>query len=121
MKKTIRLRWTQWLLPINVVAVVLFSGCATPAQHSFNSDYNESLPTKPNYYIQHEGAGCFTITVSQGIPSNGAERVINVKEAASTIARAECKRLGWEKWDLNYTQDRDSGWMYVAVAKVTRK
>ena len=63
MKKTIRLRWTQWLLPINVAAVVLFSGCATPEQHSFNSDYNESLPTKPNYYIQHEGVGCFTAGV----------------------------------------------------------
>ena len=121
MKKNLRLRWTQWLLPVNVAAVVLFSGCATPEQHSFNADYHESLPTKPNYYVADQGTGCFNITVSQGIPSNGAERVINVKQAASTVARTECQRRGWEKWDLNYIQDRDSGWMYVVVAQVTRK
>ena len=120
MKSSIRLRWTQWLLPINVAAVILFSGCATP-EHSFNSDYNENLPVNPMYYIHDETADRFLITVNQGTPSNGAERVTNVKEAATTVAQAECKRLGWEKWDLNYIQERNQGWMHVVIAEVTRK
>jgi hypothetical protein len=120
-KKTLRLRWTLWLLPINVVAVILFTGCATPEQHSFNSEYNENLPVSPMYNIHDENPDRFLITVNQGKPSNGAERVINVKEAASTIAKAECKRLGWEKWDLNYIQERNVGWMHVVIAEVTRK
>jgi len=121
MKNPNRLRWSQCWLPINVAAMVLFSGCTTPEQHSFNADYKESLPTKPNYYITDQGAGCFNITVSQGVPSSGAERVINVKQAASSVARAECQRRGWEKWDLNYIQDRDAGWMHVVVAQVIRQ
>ena len=121
MKKTLRLRWTLWLLPINVAALILFAGCATPEQHSFNADYNENLPVSPMYNIHDETAEHFLITVKQGKPSNGTERVINVKEAASTIAKAECQRLGWEKWDLNYIQERNVGWMHVVIAEITRK
>jgi len=121
MKPLIQLRWTLWLLSINAGIVLLLSGCATPEQHSFNSDYNENLPVKPMYNIHDENANRFLITVNQGTPSNGAERVINVKEAASTIAKAECKRLGWEKWDLNYIQERNQGWMHVVIAEITRK
>jgi hypothetical protein len=120
MHETYRLGWKLGLLPIIVAAVIFFSGCATP-EHSFNGDYNENLPVSPRYYIHDENADHFLITVHQGKPSNGAERVINVKEAASTIAKAEGKRLGWEKWDLNYIQERDQGWMHVVIAEVTRK
>ena len=121
MKKTIRLRWTPWLLSINAAVAVLVGGCATPEQHSFNRDFSENLPTQPNYYIQNEDAGHFTVTVHQGTPSTGAERVINIKEAASTIAKAECQRRGWDKWQLNYIQERDQGWMHIVIAEVTRE
>jgi len=120
MKTPIRLRWPLCLLAINAGMVVLFSGCATK-EHSFNSDFNENLPVDPTYSIHDESADRFLITVHQGSPSNGAERVVNVKEAASTIAKAECKRLGWEKWDLNYIQENNQGWMHVVIAEVTRK
>ena len=120
MKSKNLLHRTLWLLSINTGLAVLFSGCATP-EHSFNSDYNENLPVKPMYYIHDKTANSFLITVNQGTPSNGAERVINVKQAASIIAKAECQRLGWEKWDLNYIQERNQGWMHVVIAEVTRK
>ncbi len=73
------------------------------------------------YSIQDEDAGHFTITVHQGTPSAGAERLLDVKEAASTVAKAESQRLGWEKWQLNYIQERNQGWMHVVVAEVTRE
>lgn len=84
-------------------------------------DYNENLLTKPVYFIQDKEATSFTITVKEGTPSEGPERVTDVKEAASTVAKAECQKLGWEKWDLNYIEDHNRGWMHVVVAKVTRK
>jgi hypothetical protein len=100
--------------------VFLFNGCTTP-EHSFNHDFNENLPVKPNYYVHDENAGRFLITVNQGAPSEGAERILNLKEAASTVAKAECERLGWEKWDLNYIQERNQGWMHVVIAEVIRQ
>jgi hypothetical protein len=121
MKKTIRLPWTLGLLSINAAAVILFSGCASPEQHSFNQDYHDSLPVNPMYYIHDEDANRFFITVHQGTPSTGAERVINVKTAATTVAKAECQRLGWDKWDLNYIQERNQGWMHIVIVKVTRE
>ena len=121
MKLTLPLRRTLWLLAINAAGAVLFNGCATPPEHSFNSDFGETLPVKPMYYIQDKNATHYTITVHQGTPSTGAERVQNVKEAASAIAKAECQRRGWEKWDLNYIRQGNQGWMYVVVADVTRE
>jgi len=121
MKKTIRPGWTLCLLAINAAALVLFSGCATQQEHSFNSDFGAALPVQPMYYIYDENDQHFRINVHQGTPSNGAERVLNVKEAASTIAKAESQRLGWEKWQLNYIQERNQGWMHVVVAEVTRE
>ena len=121
MKKTIRLRWTLWLLSINAAIAVLFSGCATPKEHSFNSDFGEKFPAQPMYYIENEDAEHFKITVHQGTPSTGAERVLNIKDAATTIAKAESQRLGWEKWQLNYIQERNQGWMHIVVAEVTRE
>jgi hypothetical protein len=118
MKNPIQPRWTPWLLSINVALAVLAGGCATPTGHSFNKDFGENLPTQPNYYIQDEDDHHFTITVNQGVPSTGAARLIDVKEAASTIAKAESQRLGWEKWQLNYIQEKDQGWMHVVIADV---
>ena len=120
MRKPTRLRWVIWLLAINAGVAILSSGCSTP-EHSFNRDFNENLPVNPNYYIHDEDANRFFITVNQGTPSTGAERVTNVKEAATIVAKAECKRLGWEKWDLNYIQERNQGWMHVVIAEVKRQ
>jgi hypothetical protein len=127
MKKSFRLRWAPWLLSINAAIAVLFSGCATQKEHSFNSDFGQDLPTKPMYYIHDENDRHFIISVHQGTPTTGAERVTgaerstDVKEAASTIAKAESQRLGWEKWQLNYIQERNQGWMHIIVAEVTRE
>jgi hypothetical protein len=121
MNKTFRLRWTLGLLSINAAVVVLLSGCASPQQHSFNSDFNESLPTQPMYYVYDENEQHFRIKVHQGTPSNGAERYLDVKEAASTIAKAECQKRGWEKWQLNYIQQGNRGWMHIVIAEVTRE
>jgi hypothetical protein len=105
-----------------VVSLLWFgaSGCATK-QHSFNYDFNENLPVNPKYNIENEDNQHFKIKVNQGTPSNGAERVLNVKEAATTIARAECQRRGWEKWQLDYIQESNQGWMHVVIAEVTRE
>ena len=121
MKNTFTLRRAPWLLSINLGVAILFSGCSTPEQHSFNSDFNEKLPVNPMYSIQDKDADHFIIRVHQGTPSTGAERVINVKEAASTIAKAESQKRGWEKWELNYIREQNQGWMHVVVAEVTRK
>jgi hypothetical protein len=121
MKKTIRIRWTPWLLSINAAIAVLMSGCATSNEHSFNHDFGENLPTSPNYYIEDENAQHFKITVQQGTPSDGAERLLDVKKAAPVIAQAECQRLGWKKWDLGYIQERNQGWMHIVIADVTRE
>lgn len=121
MKSTIRPRWTLWLLSISAAVAVLFSGCATQKERSFNSDFGESLPAQPMYFIQDEDATQFTIHVHQGTHATADERVNDIKEAASTIAKAECQRRGWEKWQLNYIQERDQGWMHVVVAEVTRE
>jgi hypothetical protein len=121
MKKIFPLRLTLCWLSVNATLIFLFNGCAAPEQHSFNHDFGEDLPTQPMYYIQDENSEHFIITVQQGKPSNGAEHVIDVKDAASTVAKAECQRLGWEKWQLNYISERNQGWMRVVVAEVKRE
>ena len=121
MNMIFRLRQMLWLLAINLGIAILFSGCSTPEQHSFNSDYNENLPVKPTYSIEDKDANHYIIRVHQGSPSTGAERILNVKEAASTIAKAESQRRGWDKWQLNYIQEQNQGWMHIVVAEITRK
>jgi hypothetical protein len=121
MKTITGLRWTPWWLSISATVALLLSGCATSKEHSFNADFGEKLPTRPTYAIQDKDANHYTITVHQGSPSYGAERVINVKEAASTVAKAESKRRGWEKWQLDYIQERDLGWMHIVIAEVKRQ
>ena len=121
MRNPTKLCWTTWFLSINAGVAILFSGCASPEQHSFNRDFNDHLPVNPRYSIHDEDGNRFLITVNQGTPSTGAERVINVKEAATTVATAECQKLGWAKWHLDYIQERNQGWMHIVIAKVTRE
>jgi hypothetical protein len=121
MNTTNKLARVLGLLAINAAMAVFFNGCSTPGQHDYNADYNEHLLTQPVYFIEDKTTTSFTITVKEGTPSTGPERFTDVKEAASTVARAECQKLGWEKWDLEYIEDHNRGWMQVVVAKVTRK
>ena len=121
MKKIIQLRRIAWLPAISTAIAVLAGGCATPEQHSFNHDFGEQFPVNPMYSIQTMDAMHFRITVHQGKPSTGTERVINLKNAASTIAKAESQRLGWEKWQVDYIREYEQGWMHVVVAEVTRE
>ena len=115
------LRVSPWLISINAAVVLFAAGCATPEEHSFNQDYGQFLVTDPKYYIEDETSDHFKIVVHQGKPSNGAERVLDVKTAAPDIAKGEAMRLGWERWQLDYIDEKDQGWMHVVVAKVTRK
>ena len=109
-------------LPVLAAVLVLAgAGCASPDQHSFNQDFNDHLPVNPTYYIHDEDANRFLITVNQGSPSTEPERVIDLKQAATTVAKSECQRLGWDKWEIDYIQERDQGWMHIVIAKVTRE
>ena len=107
------------LLP---VALALFAaGCATHEQHSFNKDFNQSMPTSPNYYIEDVDASHFKVIATQGSPAQGSDRIIYVKQAATAVAASEAKHRGWSAWDLNYISDRDRGWMREVITEVTRK
>jgi hypothetical protein len=121
MKKTNQLSWAHCLWPISMAIAVLCSGCATSNEHSFNQDYNDNLSVNPKYRIHDEDGNKFLITVDQGSPSKEADRVSDVKVAATTVAKTECQRLGWQRWDLNYIQERDQGWMHVVIAEVKRE
>ncbi len=104
------------------VALAIFAfGCATQKQHSFNADYNQQLTTAPNYFIEDVNANCFTVTASQGRPSSGAERIIDVKRAVTTVAETEAKRRDWGNWQVDYISERNDGWMHVVKARVVRE
>ena len=109
------------LLLLNATFVVLAAGCATHNMKSYNQDFNQNLPTSPKYTIENVDDTHFKVTVHQGSPLPGTQRVIYVKEAASTVAVTEAKRRDWKNWDINYIQERDQGWMHVVIAEVTRK
>ena len=119
--KTNPLRWTLRLLLLNVAFVVLAAGCATHEERSYNQDFNQNLPTSPKYTIENVDDTHFQVTVHQGSPLPGTQRIIYVKEVASTVAATEAKRRGWQNWNLDYTQERDQGWMHIVIADVTRK
>ena len=119
--KTNPLRWTLRLLLLNAALVVLGAGCAAPNERSYNQDFNQNLPTSPKYTIENIDDTHFQVTVHQGSPSPGTQRIIYVKEVASTVAATEAKRRGWQNWDLDYSQERDQGWMHIVMADVTRK
>jgi hypothetical protein len=100
---------------LNAAVAVLVAGCSTYGErnlHSFNKDFAQHLPASPEYTIDHLGEGHFSITVHQGSPliSSGARRAFYLREAATTIADAECKKLGWQKWRIDLIQEGDQGW-----------
>jgi hypothetical protein len=111
----------RWFLPASVAVAILSAGCSTPQNRSFNDDFGEDLHTKPTYLIQDQDAAHFIIRVQEGIHSTGPEQITDVKVAALAIANAECQRRDWKKWKLDYTQDRNLGWMHVVVGEVTRE
>jgi hypothetical protein len=119
--KTNQLRRTLRLLLSSVTLVVLAAGCATHNMKSYNQDFHQNLPTSPNYSIENVDDTHFQVTVHQGSPLAGTERVIYVKEVASMVAATEAKRRGWQNWNLEYIQERDQGWMHIVIADVTRK
>jgi hypothetical protein len=122
MKFTKHLLANSWCQAISAAAVVvMLTGCASAPEHSFNDDFGGSLTTQPKYSIQNEDAEHFTITVHQGTPSTGAQRLLDVKQAATIIADAEARRRGWERWQLNYIQEKNQGWMHVVIGEVTRE
>ena len=109
------------LLFLNAALAVLGAGCATHNERSYNQDFNQNLPTSPKYTIENVDDTHFHVIVHQGSPLPGTERIIFVKEVASTVAATEAKRRGWQNWDLGYIQERDQGWMHIVIANVTRK
>jgi hypothetical protein len=128
MKNMKSIRLGSLLVSLNTAAALLFvSGCATPAEHSYNQDFSENLVTAPKYYIRDETDDRFKIVVHQGKPAdekpNSASggRIDDVKTAASDVAKAEAQRLGWQRWHLDYIQEKDQGWMHVVVAEVKRE
>ena len=119
MKNSIKSNVALALMSMSAGVAVLLSGCATtPETHSYNQDFGENLVTNPKYYIKDADDKHFLIVVNQGSPTTSAARVSDVKTAATGVARSETKRLGWEKWDLNYIQEKDQGWMHVVIAEV---
>jgi hypothetical protein len=112
---------TLQLLLLNATLAVLATGCTTHDERSYNQDFNQNLPTSPNYTIENVDDAHFRVTVHQGSPSPGTQRVIYVKEVASTVAATEAKRRGWQNWNLDYIQERDKGWMHIVIVDVTRK
>jgi hypothetical protein len=108
-------------LVLSAAILALAAGCATHDEHSYNQDYNQNLPTSPKYTIENVDDNQFKVIVHQGSPYEGSQRVIYVKQVASTVAESEAKRRGWQNWDLNYIQERDQGWMHIVIADVTRK
>ena len=116
-----QLRRTFRLFLLNTAIVVLAAGCATQHERSYNQDFNQNLPTSPNYIIDNINDTHFKVTVYQGSPLPGTQRIAFVKQAASIVAASEAKHRGWKNWDLNYIQERDQGWMHIVIADVTRE
>jgi hypothetical protein len=119
--KTNQLRRMLRLLFLNAALAVLAAGCATHSERSYNQDFNQNLPTSPKYSIANVDDTHFQITVHQGSPSPGTQRIIYVKEVVSAVAATEARRRGWQNWDLGYIQERDQGWMHIVIAEVARK
>jgi len=121
MKKLVTSNTTLGLLSMGAGLALFLSGCSTPDAYSYNEEYHENLLTRPQYYIKDERDRHFTIVVQQGTPSTEANRVTDLKTAATQVATTEAQRLGWDKWHLDYIQERDQGWMHIVIAKVTRE
>jgi hypothetical protein len=111
-----------WLLSLSATIMILAAGCASSSTRSFNSDFNQNFPPRPNYTVVNVDETEFKIKVLQGtpMPEQHAVCVNYMKTATSAIAKAEARRRGWVEWQLNYIQERDQGWMHVLVAEVIR-
>ena len=116
-----QIRWALRPLLFSAALAVFAAGCATQKERSYNEDYNQNLPTSPRYSIENVDDTHFEVTVHQGSPLPGTQRVIYMKQVASTVAGTEAQRRGWQNWDLDYIQERDQGWMHIVIAEVTRK
>jgi hypothetical protein len=116
-----RFPWTLRLLFFNVAVLVLAAGCITNTDHSYNKDYNQNLASAPNYSIENINDTSFKLVVHQGSPLPGAQRIVELKQAAAAVAQTEAQRRGWQSWDLNFIQDRDQGWMHIYIGVVTKK
>jgi hypothetical protein len=116
-----KINWMPWILSLSATVMLLGAGCAT-STNSFNKDYNQNFPPKPNYAIDNVDDTEFKIRVMQGtpMPEQHPVAVEYMKTAASTIAKSEARRRGWVEWQLNYIQETDKGWMHVLVAEVIR-
>jgi hypothetical protein len=97
------------------------TGCASPRGHSYNEDFSQSLPTDPKYFIENIDDDHFKLTIHQGSPVQGPQRIIDMKNAAPNIAEAEARRRGWDNWQLDYIQESNQGWMHILIAEITRK
>ena len=106
---------------ITAALAFLGVGCATQETHSFNDDFNQTLTIAPKYFVEDGDAARFYVTVNQGRPRSGQERIIDVKRAATAVAETEAKRRGWGNWNLDYIFEGDQGWMHVVKAEVTRR
>jgi len=106
---------------LSAILMFLVPGCVTP-KRSFNQDFNENFPPRPNYAIDKMDDTHFKVRLFQGTPSpeQFAVTVNYMKRAVLIIADAEAKRRGWEQWEVNYIQERNQGWMHVLVAVVIR-
>jgi hypothetical protein len=105
-----------------IVGIILSTtGCASPRGHSYNQDFNQSLPTDPKYFIENIDDDHFKLTIHQGSSLQGPQRIIDMKNAAPNIAEAEARRRGWDNWQLDYIQERNQGWMHILIAEITRK
>ncbi len=110
-----------WLPLLSVILMFLLPGCATPTR-SFNQDYNEDYPPQPRYVIDQMDDTRFKIRLYQGtpMPDQLPVAVDYMKQAVWVIANTEGRRRGWQRWEVNYIQERNQGWMHVLVAVVIR-
>jgi len=108
------------ILILNAAVVLLAVGCAT-SMRSYNQDYGQDLPVAPKYSIANIDDTRFKITVHQGEPASGPDRIVYLKEATAAIAQNEATHRGWKLWRVDYIQERDQGWMHILIANVTRE
>lgn len=115
-----KIKWKVFFPLFTLAALLIGAGCASEQTVSFNKEFNENFPGSPNYAIENLNDRHFKIRAFQGEPLEGPKRVLYMKEAIQTVADAEGKRRGWERWDVNYISESDQGWMHVIAAEVVR-
>jgi hypothetical protein len=119
--KAIRLVRLFCVFVFTAALAVFSSGCATHDEHSFNDDFNQTLPVAPIYSIENINDNHFTVTVRQSKSLMTEQRITFVKRAASVVIETEAKRRGWQNWQHEYIMEIDQGWMHIVKADVVRK